>query len=176
MRASELLAAYCEAENTKSNCKEATARKHLERVVGDRVSQEWVYDTQGNSKYPIIVQLIMVSRVYLTRSILHVIRTGSTRGGGTRVTVVPVQRDGATAANDTRAQTPPNPQGAEGSRAEYEEAMKKRLDDIEKQLSAARAGGVLTYQSSSGNEILLEENFDRPVAIGYRDVQYKFIK
>jgi hypothetical protein len=166
VRALELLMKHCaQAEN---NCSEATARKHLERVVGDRINARYTdpNDKAGNSKYAMTVEIVMVNRVYLSRSIVHLRRSATLRGGE-----ILGQRD------DTKKDTPPEqpastPQSA-NERAEYD-AMKKQVAQLQKQLADARGGGSIVYESSSGNEISLEEKFDRPVAIGYRAVRYDF--
>ncbi|HEX8164204.1 MAG TPA: hypothetical protein VF601_00260 [Beijerinckiaceae bacterium] len=162
VRALELLKAYCMAEKTKGDCLEETARWHLRQIVGDRINNKYV-DDQGNNRFAMTIEIVMVNRVYLTRSIAHVRRSSSSQGGG------------LSAARPAPASPPkPAPAARSGSEGTEQEALKKRLEEVEAQLAGVRAGGTLVFASMSGNEVMLQEEFDRPVAIGYRSVRYDF--
>jgi hypothetical protein len=166
-RALEALSAYCAAEKTKDDCLETTARKHLERYVGPRIYNQYV-DDKGINRFGVTVEIALVNRVYLTGSILHVRRSGSTQGAGLRAAKRSAEQS-ATEAPEPAAASSRG--GADGASAEE---IKKRLADVEAQLSKLSPGGALTFESASGSEILLKETFDRPVAIGIRTVQYDF--
>ena len=84
-RASAALLRYCSDEKTKGDCLETTARKHLQSIVGSRINNKYL-DTDGDYQFEVKVGIVMVNRVYLTRSILHLRRSGSTQAGGARVT------------------------------------------------------------------------------------------
>ena len=168
VRALEILTAYCTDEKTKNHCLESTARKHLQPIVGDRVNLEYV-DDKGNNRHAITVEIVIVSRVYLTRSITHLRRANSAQSGGARIAGPITQDDGAKVANDPPAPSPPGGEVADATAV----ALRKRIDELEKQLSQMRTGGAISRESSSGSEILLKEKLDRPVAFAYRSIRYK---
>jgi hypothetical protein len=158
VRAAQLLKTYCTADDTKTDCSQATARRHLRPIVGDRIFAEY-FDPQGKIYHPLEVDIVMVNRVYLARAIVHMRRAGSTQGGSARI-MAPRNDDGVAAEAATAALTPQDVA-----------ALKKRLDDLEKQVARARAGGALAFESSFGSEMALDERLDRPVAFGYRSVR-----
>jgi hypothetical protein len=168
--AADLLKAFCTAEKTKHACSDIMARQHLERVVGDnkegkpRVHQKYVSDKKGNQRYRIRIDIVMVNRVYLARAIRNLNQSGSAEGGRLSVTVQP----GTQPAVGGSAQGSP-PATANADRADIE-AIRKRLEEIEKQ-SSGSTGGSAVYGRSQDREALLNESFDRPVAIGYRSVR-----
>lgn len=162
-RALEALTAYCTNEKTSNDCLEPTARKHLERVVGSRIYNMYA-DDKGTNRFGVKIEVALVNRVYLTSSILHVRRIGSAQGGGLRARAKPEQ-PGPQPAPQPAAQAP--------ARNDIDE-LKQRLKDVEAQLSKTSPGGVLTFESESGSEILLKETFDRPIAIGIRTVRFDF--
>jgi hypothetical protein len=162
-RAMEALYAYCNADKTKNDCLESTARKHLERVVGARIYNKYV-DENGVDRYGVTIEVAMVNRVYLTSSIVSVRRTGSSQAGGLRAAKA--------AADDAAPQPTPGARPGE-ERADVDE-LKKRLAEVEAQMSKVSPGGVLAFESASGSEIVLKETFDRPIAIGIRTIRYDF--
>jgi hypothetical protein len=176
-RALDALNRYCTAEATKADCLESTARKHLQRVVGDRINVEYV-DTKGNSRHAIRVEVVVVSRVYLTRSIEHLRRVGSSQSGGASLSGLFGMGEGRTAAPAAASALPaPEPSaakpGSEPADTIEMVALRKRLETVEKQLAQARSGGSLVSESSFGTQILLKEKLDRPVAFGYRSVAFQ---
>ncbi len=160
--AEELLKAYCTNEKTRNVCLEKTARKHLERIVGDNIYRKYIYDKRGNERFAITVDVVMVNRVYLARAIRNLNQSGMAESAR----VAFGQR--TEAAQQSAAD--PAAAGASAERVELD-AMKKRVADLEKQLSNA-TGGAAGYGRSHDRESLLNESFDRPVAIGYRSVRF----
>jgi hypothetical protein len=159
-RASEALSAYCAAEKTKNDCLDVNARKQLEPYVGTRINTQYM-DANGTEQFGVKIEIALINRVYLTGSILHLLRVGTAQGGTLRA--------------EQRAAKPPEAEaGAQAAHSSADDAtsdIKKRLDDVEAQLSKLSPGGALTFESESGSEILLKETFDRPVAFGIRTVR-----
>jgi hypothetical protein len=166
--AADLLKGFCTAAETKNVCLDASARQQLERTVGDdkdgtaRIYQKYISDKKGSQRYRIRIDIVMVNRVYLARAIRNLNQSGSAEGARVTVTVQPGAEPPARADN---AAPPPNP-----DRVELE-AMRKRLEELEKQ-SSGTTGASAAYGRSRDREALLNEAFDRPVAIGYRSVRF----
>ena len=92
-------------------------------------------DAQGNNAYGVIVELALVNRVYLTKTIINVRRIGSAQKGIFVATKHP--------GMDKQSPEPSSsPQGSSGDL----EKIRKRLADIEAQLSKLSPGGVLTFE------------------------------
>ena len=172
IRALELLTAYCTDRKTGADCLESTARKHLQPIVGDRIHLKYA-DDQGNNHHAITVEVVIVSRVYLTRSITHLRRAGSAQSGWARLSEPFTRGDGVKVSNDPPAQSAP-PASTTAGKGENVVTLTKRIDELEKQLAQMRIGGMIVRESSSGSEILLQEKLDRPVAFGYRGIRYEF--
>jgi hypothetical protein len=171
-RASAALLRYCAREDTKDDCLETTARKHLQSIVGSRIHNTYL-DTEGNYQFAVKVGIVMVNRVYLTQSILHVRRSGNAQGGAGSVALRSRPKVGDRVVSESDEQSPPISQ-ANATNASDPGAVPPRRSQGERQLSTVQPGGEIVYEASSGSEILLKEKFDRPVAIGYRSVAYEF--
>jgi hypothetical protein len=171
-RALGLLKTYCSDEKTRDDCRETTVRRHLRQIVGDRIHSKYV-DPQGKEYHPIEVEIVIVNRVYLARSIVHLRRAGSAQGGTAHIMAPSSQGDSNTTDKEPPKQAGSTSQGTSGDATSYD-ALKKRVEEVEKQLSRARAGGTLAYASSRDSESALNESLDRPVAFGYRSVRYEF--
>jgi hypothetical protein len=164
-----LFDAYCAKPETTDVCLETTARKHLQRVVGEHVNQRYVDDRSGDYRYALEVEIVMVYRVYLTGSIVDLRRTADSQKGGL-MALWPFGSSQSTApAVAAPASTP-----ATGDTAGQIQALNDKLADIERRLAGVKNGGALSYQSFFGNESSLEGKFERPVAIGYRGVKHDF--
>jgi hypothetical protein len=165
---------FCAKPETAEVCLEATARKHLEQVVGDVVSRKFLDLKSGDYRYAIEVQIVMVYRVYLTSSIVDLRRMAASQKGGL-MALWPFgsSKDSAPAA-PAPDRAPATPVTLDGSTAEQVQALNDRLADVEQKLSKVKSGGALSYESSYGRESALEGKFERPVAIGYRSVKRRF--
>jgi hypothetical protein len=74
-----LLKKHCSEANNEDHCSEMAARRHLEASVGSRIfARYWV---GGGWSYGMRVEIVLVSRVYLTNSIMNRRRAESVRGG-----------------------------------------------------------------------------------------------
>jgi hypothetical protein len=166
-RALDALSAYCLSETTKADCLEATARQYLEPYVGPRIYNKYL-DASGSEHFGVKIEVALVNRVYLTGSILHLQRLGRTQSGGLRVS----RR--STDTSPTQPEEQPSAPAQSSSDIAAAESTTKRIDDIEAQLKKLSPAGVLTFQSETGSDVLLEETFGRPVAFGIRTVRLSF--
>jgi hypothetical protein len=167
----QLFEAYCADPKTAEVCLETTARKHLQRVVGDHINQRYVDDRSGDYRYALEVETVMVYRVYLTGSITDLRRTEDSKKGG----LMALWPFGSSqSAAPVAPVTAPASTPVTGDTASQIQALNDKLADIERRLAGVKNGGALSYQSFFGNESSLEGKFERPVAIGYRGVKHDF--
>lgn len=159
--------AYCAEPKTADVCQEATARKHLQRVVGDHVTKRFVDERSGDYRYALEVEIVMVYRVYLTGSITDLRRTEDNRKGGL-MALWPFGSSQSTPAASVAAPA------TGGDTTAQIQALNDKLGEIERRLGGVKNGGALNYESFFGNESSLEGKFERPVAIGYRSVKHDF--
>jgi hypothetical protein len=165
----QLFEAYCADPKTAEVCLEMTARKHLQRVVGDHINQRYVDDRSGDYKYALEVEIVMVYRVYLTGSITDLRRTEDSKKGGLMALWPFGSSQSAAPVVAAPVSTP-----VSGDTSSQIQALSDKLADIERRLAGVKNGGALSYQSFFGNESSLEGKFERPVAIGYRGVKHDF--
>jgi hypothetical protein len=192
---------FCAKPETANVCQEATARKHLQRVVGDHINQRYVDDRSGDYRYALEVEIVMVYRVYLTGSIVDLRRAADSQKGG----LAALWPFGSSQNNPPAAPAPysapaaapygapanapyggstvpsyggsaatPVPAPAGSNASDQMQALASRLAELEQKLANVKNGGALSYQSFFGNESSLEGKFERPVAIGYRSVKHDF--
>jgi hypothetical protein len=166
----KLFDAFCAKPETADVCQEATARKHLQRVVGDHVIQRFVDDRSGDYRFALEVEIVMVYRVYLTGSITDLRRTEDNRKGGLMALWPFGSSQSASAATVSAAASGP----AAGDTAAQIQALNDKLAEVERKLAGVKNGGAVNYESFFGNESSLEGKFERPVAIGYRGVKHDF--
>jgi hypothetical protein len=168
----QLFDAYCAKPETADVCLEATARKHLQRVVGEHVNQRYVDDRSGDYRYALEVEIVMVYRVYLTGSIVDLRRTADSQKGGLMALWPFGSSQSAAPAAPVAV---PASAPASGDAAGQIQALSNKLAEIEQKLAGVKNGGALNYESFFGNESSLEGKFERPVAIGYRSVKHDFV-
>jgi hypothetical protein len=167
----QLFDAYCAKPETADVCLEATARKHLQRVVGDHVTQRFVDERSGDYRYALEVEIVMVYRVYLTGLITDLRRTEDNKKGG----LMALWPFGSSqSAAPVVAVAAPANAPAPGDTNGQIQALNDKLADIERRLAGVKNGGAVNYESFFGNESSLEGKFERPVAIGYRGVKHDF--
>ncbi len=169
-RAMESLNEYC--KETKDDCRESTVRRYLQPIVGDRIYAK-ILDPQGKEFYPIQVGLVVVSRVYLARSIVHRRREGRAQNVGLFGSLF-----GAGNKVDDATPEPPTatPSGG-GGNAATDDSLIKRVDELEKQLARMRTGAWVSSRSSASSESAFDTGqLVRPVAVGFRYVQFQFPK
>jgi hypothetical protein len=168
---------FCAQPGNAEVCQEATARKHLQRVVGDHVNARFVDDKSGDYRFALEVEIVMVTRVYLTSSIVDLRRTAdSHKGGLAALWPFGSNSNAAPAAPAAVAYVPapPPPPTPAADSADQIQVLTDRLAKVEQSLAGVKNGGALSYESFFGNESSLEGKFERPVAIGYRSVRHDF--
>jgi hypothetical protein len=143
--ATNRLAELCTDPFTKQICTPEVARRELSMVVGNRAEEK-----VGENRYALEVELILVSRVYLTRSIAQRRSSNSVVGMQAKMMV----QLKALAQQSTLPET-----------------MRKQLSDMSDDLSEGLAEGSFKYTAVDGNTIQLEQTFNRPLVIGYRAVR-----
>jgi hypothetical protein len=152
---------FCAAPATLDLCTELVARKYLRYLLGDRIfDKHFDRDTQA-FQYDFTVQVIMVYRIYLAREILEQWSSLVSEGGGAEA-ALPGAGEAVKPADQPKS-------GGDASNP-----LEQRLEAVEQQLHEARQGGAIVYRSSAGTDILLDQKFPRPVAIGYRSVAHDF--
>jgi hypothetical protein len=166
----QLFDAFCASPETAEVCLETTARKHLQRVVGDHINQRYVDDRSGDYRYALEVEIVMVYRVYLTGSITDLRRTEDNKRGGLMALWPFGSSQSAVPASTVAVPAAP----ATGDTAAQIQTLNDKLAEIERKLAGVKNGGALNYESFFGNESSLEGKFERPVAIGYRGVKHDF--
>jgi hypothetical protein len=166
----QLFDAFCAKPETADVCQEATARKHLQRVVGDHVIQRFVDDRSGDYRYALEVEIVMVYRVYLTGSITDMRRTEDNKKGG----LMALWPFGSSQSAPAATVAVPASAPAAGDTAAQIQALNDKLAEVERKLAGVKNGGAVNYESFFGNESSLEGKFERPVAIGYRGVKHDF--
>lgn len=165
-----LLKTFCESNG--DVCQEATARKHLERVVGPRINNRYVNLKSSQSEYAMTVEVVMVYRVYLTSSIVDLRRSeGARRGFFSALWPFGSSQQ---PQNANAAQPSPSSAGDRSNDLDPIKAMSNRIDELQRKVSSIQSGASLGYESLFGNESSLEGRFQRPVAIGYRSVKNDF--
>jgi hypothetical protein len=163
---------FC-AENA-DVCEEATARKHLENIIGPHVNLRFTDPKSGEYRYAMEVQVLMVYRVYLTSSIIDVRRTAASQKGGLAWWQSASSQDTASGSAPAPDPAPASATTLDGGMSQQVQALNTRIAGLEQRLSKAKTGGTLMYGSSYGNESSLEGKFERPVAIAYRSVKHEF--
>jgi hypothetical protein len=170
-RALEQLRAYCQDTSTKDDCVDSTIRRHLQPVIGDRVFTRY-FDPQGNEINAVQVGLVIVNRVYLARSIVHLRRQGQAKSNA--VSLSPFSSLGGTAQNATPEQPAAAAPAAGAATAGSDDALKKRIDELEKKVAAMRTGAGISADSSASAESAFDTGrLDRPVAFGFRYVRFE---
>jgi len=166
VRAFELLRDYCAQKATKDNCTEETARKHLKSLpgVGQRIFTKNVVDTKGGEGFAVKVEVVMVYRIYLTRSIKNRWEASRSERGG-----------GGEAFSPSETQ-PANPVSTPGANNGDNEELKRRIDDLERQMAAMRNVNASVANAAYNRQSYFRGAFERPVAIGFRGIRVDFEK
>jgi hypothetical protein len=164
-RALKALREYCKRDGTKDDCDETTYRQYLWPILGDRIYVKNL-DQSGNEVYAVDIRLVIVNRVYLARSIVHRRLTGRSEGGGLFAGLF----SGGKSGSPPPQEQPPSPKA---STTPADETLRKKVEDLETQVSRMQQGGVLSTQRSASDESEFDTGrLDRPVAFGFRYVIY----
>ena len=162
---------YC-SEND-DVCNQATARKHLESVIGNRINDKIQNEKSGDFEFAVSIEILMVYRVYLTSSIVDLRRIAQSQSGGL-MAFWPFRSSQEAAPAAPVAVAATSPAAAPGDLAGQINALNNKLAELQQDLDRLKNAGAFNYRSSSGNEASLEGKFVRPVAIGYRSVKHDF--
>jgi len=158
VRASTVLEEYC--QKNRKLCSEEFARKHLVPIFGERVLSQYLDNQTGEYRYGTTIRIFMVSRVYLVRAIVNQQQAGAAEGGVAR----------AGSRTPPSADKPPAGSEPPAGATAREVALQSRLDAVERQLASLQNVGTGDYRAHFNREILMDQTFPRPVAIGYRYV------
>lgn len=145
---------FCNDPVLKVQCTEAEARKQMSIVVGSKIYDQ-VENPKTKKKTPrYSVEIALVSRVFLTRSIHTTIRrTG--RGGATASAGAP--------GDSTKSDGAPGATKPDDNRA---------AADVNKLPTSASPGVNTSLQFDNSSVISTVDILQRPVAFGYRSVRW----
>jgi hypothetical protein len=162
---------YCK-EDAPEVCEEATARKHLERVIGSRIYDKVQNEKSGDYEFAVTIEILMVCRVYLTSSIRDLRAASQSQGGSWFGSWAARAAPPAAPSEPPAAAPAAAPAAVTGDLAGQIAALNTRVAELQHSFDRMKNGAAVQYQSSSGNEASLEGRFIRPVAVGYRSVKH----
>jgi hypothetical protein len=156
--ASKMLDEYCAKPATSSACTDATIREHLGYVSNK--SRDYMTDTEtdanGDVHLMVQVELALVNRVYLTRSIEQKIGHGAKRSTKNNVKNQEAAAMGGSGASHATAAAEGNSDGTASSGVRSPASIDLSADQ--------------NWDDTSN----LDEVFERPIAFGYRAVKRRF--
>ncbi|MGY4157877.1 hypothetical protein ACVINW_003719 [Bradyrhizobium sp. USDA 4461] len=168
--ATAALISFCEAERSKPICADTGVRQMLSMLVGEAIWKP-ALDAQGKStgRYAINVELVLVSQVYLTRSIVRVHSVDSRQAQIAQV----VQKVQELGDQPAPAPSAAGSQGGEAAKPFTRDQTQKlkELQDSLKDLNRSVAGATVTATATDGTSIALNQVFPRPIAIGVKTVR-----
>ena len=159
---------FCADPETEAYCTETGAREELSSLLGNTVLAKVEDKTNPHrGAYRLIVEIYLISRIYLTRSVETTIRSGSTfvgRGRGPSH----ASSDGSSDAETPPMQQAAGPNGgdAKGDAAEPREA--RRIEALSSKIADAHPGAQVAVAAANARQISLVTTLPRPVAIGFR--------
>jgi hypothetical protein len=158
------LTLYCQDPFTANVCTDDTLRRHLGYVTPDMWLTGIDPDT-GRLRYLVDVEIALVNRVYLTRSIEQTRRLGRSQAAALKAVseVAGHIKDATPAAGGTVT--------ADDAKLA---AVRKQAKELLDQLGTSVPGGLASVYSSSDSTFELKQTFQRPIVIGYRAVRRSF--
>ncbi len=159
---------FCDAPATKAFCSDKGLRKQLSILVGSLIDDK-VKDRKTGLQQPrFSVELALVSRVFLARSIQTSIREdGATRGSGglIREATLPV----------TAQQPVSAPANTSGDRVEPDKPKQADPASTMPQAGSTKApGAAIGFERSAASSVLLPDTLlPRPVVVGFKSVRLK---
>ena len=172
--AGKYLEDFCKDPASRGVCTQEGARNELLSNVGSEVTDP-VKCSDPTKKscstaYRLDIEILLINRVYMTRSIETVTRDSSSFGAQAKV-AAKVSEELRQLQATAPAAPAPNASPAEIATAQRAlDAHKARLDALTAQLAAA-PGAAASLHSSDANSIGITQNLQRPVVIGYRAVK-----
>jgi hypothetical protein len=174
------LARYCDSAFTRDICTDITLRKHLSYVT-PVVFLKATDEKTGRPHYLVDVEIALVNRVYLTRSIEQTRRLGRSSAAmvqalseaATRLKMASSAPSTPKSETQSTAQTGADAP-ARTTLPDPSAPSQKQTQDILDRLDAAVPGGLLSLVTASDSQFELKQTFQRPVVIGYRAVRNSF--
>jgi hypothetical protein len=162
---------FCEDNRFHNVCTEKGARGFLSTIVGDLAFQKLPAKPGEDARYQLTAEILIVSRVFLTRSIETVI-TGNIEFGAQGKLAAQLQD----ALQQLQTEAPKRPDQAPTS--EEAAALRRALDEQKVRLNAAIAeaagspsGANGSIQPIDSNRITLAQVLQRPVVIAFRGIR-----
>ena len=165
LQASGRLGAFCTEGKLRAVCTDNIVRRQLSMLVGDKI-----YETlPGSNKPRLSVELALVNRVYMTRSIETKINRNTAAAGQVRIGGEGVK--GAAGAGEPKADDQPA-KDVLGNLKKQLDDQQKEIAQLKKSLEAVSPGAAATIASGHTDEISLTETLlQRPVVFGIRTVR-----
>jgi hypothetical protein len=149
---------FCNDKATKLFCTDQGLRKQLSVIVGDKIYEIMANKTTGEKRPRFTVEVGLVYRVFLTRSIETRLREDSVIGGNARAGEAPAPRQ----------DQPPAPPG--GANAGQPQAAREALPANDRRGPNAAAS---FERGLSSNVIIPSTVMPRPVVVGFRTVRWR---
>jgi hypothetical protein len=175
LMATGLLREYCDAATRRDVCTDETIRNQLSMVRGDSVYESVPGSNGQQYRYP--VRLILISRVYLTRSIQYGFAADSAIGAQARM-VSQIQQRLSNEQEQARQGPVPSGQSDDPAKAQTTttatqialEEQRQRLEKVVQEASLATANGNLRVQIGDSDHVYVDQTLPRPVTIGFNAV------
>jgi hypothetical protein len=173
------LTSFCTNARTREFCKNSAVRKMLSMVVGSEI---WRPEIDPNTnkptdQYATEVELMIVKQVFLTRSIVQVHTADSNSGQAARLVAKlkeisdqPAPAAPATPAPNPAALPSPPQVGADANVLDEQRKKMLQLRAMLDEVGQSAPGGNITALSADGSKIALNQDYPRPIAIGFRSV------
>lgn len=162
---------FCGHPETAAYCTEPGAREELSSLLGNIVLTKIEDKTSPNTgQYRLIVEIYLINRIYLTRSIETTIRAGTTwvgRGNGPGA-AAPDSSSPDPVGRGPTADTATGPGGAEAKQGAAEAREARRIETLSSRLAASQPGAQVAVAAADSRQISLVTTLPRPVAIGFR--------
>jgi hypothetical protein len=173
--ATAALISFCEAELSEPICSDTGVRQMLSMVVGEDIWKQ-ATDSRGKptGRYAISVELVLISQVYLTRSIVRVHSINSKQAQIAQI-ISKVQELG----QPTPSTSPGKPDGENAAPAKpgqksVSDEERQKISELQasiNELSRSGGGSTMTAAASDGTSIALNQVYPRPVVIGVKGVR-----
>jgi hypothetical protein len=165
--AEDRLIAFCKGSNHPEVCTEDGARQQLSIIVGSAI-YETVPVENRKPQMRLAVEIALVSRVFMTRSIESRISRNRAIAGGGHV---------GQAADEATTSSAERPSSGAQAHKDADEIAKLRaeLDSMKKELAAQRSnapGAELSVQEGDAVTLRLVEKLQRPVVFGFKSVRW----
>jgi hypothetical protein len=169
--AGKYLEDFCKDTASRGVCTQQGARNELLSNVGSEVTDLVKCPDPAKDPcrkdYRLDIEILLINRVYMTRSIETVTRDSSSFGAQAKVAAKVSEELRQMQAAAPPAPAPNAPPAEVDAARRALEAHKTRLDALAAQLSAA-PGAAASLHSSDANSVGITQTLLRPVVIGYR--------